>query len=51
MCIEAQQIAQLTRERNHLRLELDMAQLVIEVQKKVTALLDLLAADNKRSST
>ena len=49
--IEAQQIAQLTRERNHLRLELDKAQLVIEVQKKVTALLDLLAADNQRAST
>ena len=49
--IEAQQIAQLTRERNHLRLELDKAQLVIEVQKKVTALLDLLATDNQRAST
>lgn len=49
--LEAQQIAQLTRERDKLRIELDRAQLVIEVQKKVTALLDLLAADNKRAST
>ena len=49
--IDAQLIAQLTRERDHLRVELDKAQLVIEVQKKVTALLDLLAAQNKRAST
>ena len=49
--IDAQHIAQLTRERDHLRVELDKAQLVIEVQKKVTALLDLLAAQNKRAST
>ena len=49
--IDAQHIAQLTRERDHLRVELDKAQLVIEVQKKVTALLDLLASDNKRAST
>ena len=49
--IDAQHIAQLTRERDHLRVELDKAQLVIEVQKKVTALLDLLAAQNKRGST
>jgi transposase-like protein len=49
--IDAQHIAQLTRERDHLRVELDKAQLVIEVQKKVTALLDLLAADSKRGST
>lgn len=49
--IEAQHIAQLTRERDALRVELDKAQLVIEVQKKVTALLDLLAAQNKRAST
>jgi len=48
--IDAQHIAQLTRERDHLRVELDKAQLVIEVQKKVTALLDLLAADNRRGS-
>ena len=46
----AQQIAQLTRERDKLLVELSKAQLVIEVQKKVTALLDLLAADNKRAS-
>jgi len=49
--IDSQHIAQLTRERDHLRVELDKAQLVIEVQKKVTALLDLLAAQNKRGST
>jgi transposase-like protein len=49
--IDAQHIAQLTRERDHLRVELDKAQLVIEVQKKVTALLDLLAAQNKRASS
>ena len=49
--IDAQLIGQLTRERDHLRVELDKAQLVIEVQKKVTALLDLLAAQNKRAST
>lgn len=49
--IDAQQIAQLTRERDKLRIELDKANLVIEVQKKVTALLDLLVADNKRAST
>ena len=49
--IDAQHITQLTRERDHLRVELDKAQLVIEVQKKVSALLDLLAAENKRGST
>jgi transposase-like protein len=48
---DAQQIAQLTRERDKLRVELDKAQLVIAVQKKLTALLDLLAADDKRGST
>ena len=48
---EAQQIARLTRERDHLQVQLDKAQLVIEVQKKVTALLDLLAVDSKRGST
>jgi transposase-like protein len=49
--VDAQHISQLTRERDHLRVELDKAQLVIEVQKKVTALLDLLATDNKRGNT
>ena len=49
--IDAQLIAQLTRERDHLRVELDKAHLVIEVQKKVTALLDLLAVQNKRGNT
>lgn len=48
---DALQIAQLTRERDKLRVELGKAQLVIEVQKKVTALLDLLAAHDKRGST
>ena len=49
--IDAQHIAQLTREREHLRVELDKARLVTEVQKKVTALLDLLAAQSKQGST
>jgi transposase len=49
--VDAQHIAQLTRERDQLRAELDKAQLVIEVQKKVTALLNLLAADDKRGSS
>jgi transposase len=49
--IDAQQIAQLTRERDRLRVELDKAQLVIEVQKKVTALLDLLATQSKPGNT
>ena len=49
--VESQLVAQLTRQRDHLRVELDKAHLVIEVQKKVTALLDLLAAQNKREST
>jgi transposase-like protein len=49
--VDAQQIALLTRECDKLRVELDKAKLVIEVQKKVAALLDLLAADNKRGST
>jgi len=49
--LDALQIAQLTRERDKLRIDLDKANLVIEVQKKVTALLDLLAAENKRGGT
>jgi transposase len=49
--VDAQHIAQLTRERDRLRVELDKAQLVIEVQKKVTALLDLLAAQSKPEGT
>jgi transposase-like protein len=49
--LDAQQIAQLTRERDKLRVELDKAQLVIEVQKKVVALLDLLALADKRGNT
>ena len=49
--VDALQIAQLTRERDRLRVELGKAQLVIEVQKKLTALLDLLATQDKRGST
>ena len=49
--VDAQQIAQLTCERDKLRVELDKAHLVIEVQKKVVALLDLLATDDKRGNT
>ena len=49
--VDALHIAQLTRERDKLRVELDKAQLVIEVQKKLAALLGLLAADDKRGNT
>ena len=49
--IDAHILAQVTRERDRLRVELDKAHLVIEVQKKVTALLDLLDADTKHGST
>ena len=49
--VDALQIAQLTRERDKLRVELDKAQLVIEVQKKLASLLGLLAADDKRGNT
>ena len=49
--IDALQIAQLTRERDKLRVELGKAQLVIEVQKKVAALLDLLATQDKGGNT
>ena len=49
--IDSQHIAQLTRERDQLRVELNKAQLVIEVQKKVTALLNLLAADDTCGSS
>lgn len=45
--LDAAHIAQLTRERDHLRSELDKARLVIDVQKKVTSLLDLLAVHNR----
>jgi len=44
---DALQIAQLTRERDRLKVELDKAQLVIAVQKKVAALLALLEPDSK----
>lgn len=49
--IDALLIAQLTRERDKLRVELGKAQLVIEVQKKVAALLDLLATQDKGGNT
>ena len=49
--IDAHILAQVTRERDRLRVELDKAHLVIAVQKKVTALLDLLDADTKHGST
>ena len=49
--VDALHIAQLTRERDKLRVELDKAQLVIEVQKKLAALLGLLAADDKCGNT
>ena len=48
---DAQQIAQLTRERDKLQSQLDKANLVIEVQKKVGALLALLEHDSKSGST
>ena len=47
----AMQIAQLTRERDNLRSQLDKAQLVIAVQKKVAALLALLAPEHRPEST
>lgn len=43
---DAQQIAQLTRDNDKLKSRLDKALLVIEVQKKVGALLALLEQDN-----
>ena len=49
--VDALQIAQLTRERDKLRVELGKAHLVIEVQKKLTALLDLLATQDTRGIT
>jgi transposase-like protein len=49
--VDALHIAQLTRESDKLRVELDKAQLVIEVQRKLPALLGLLAADDKRGNT
>ena len=48
---ETLQNAQLTRERDSLQGRLDKAQLVIEVQKKVAALLALLTPDSKPAST
>ncbi len=48
--LDALQIAQLTRERDKLRVQLDKANLVIAVQKKVAALLALLEQDSKPES-
>jgi len=48
---DALQIAQLTRDNDKLQSRLDKALLVIEVQKKVGALLALLEAGNKPGST
>lgn len=48
---DAQQIAQLTRERDKLQSQLDKANLVIEVQKKVGALLALLEQSGKPGNT
>jgi transposase len=48
---ESLQIANLTRERDFLQHELDKAKLVIEVQKKVAALLSLITPPSKPGST
>ena len=48
---DALQIAQLTRDNDRLKGQLDKANLVIEVQKKVGALLALLEAGSKPAST
>jgi transposase len=48
---DALQIAQLTRDNDKLQVRLDKALLVIEVQKKVGALLALLEQGNKPGST
>ena len=48
---DAQQIAQLTRDNDKLKGQLDNANLVIEVQKKVGARLALLDQDRKPGST
>ena len=49
--VEALLVAQLTRERDKLRVELGKAQLVIEVQKKLSSLLELLAPQDRRGNT
>jgi transposase-like protein len=48
--VDALQIAQLTRERDKLKIQLDKANLVIAVQKKVASLLALLEQDSKSES-
>jgi transposase-like protein len=47
---ELRQLAQMTRERDKLRIQLSNAQLVIEVQKKVAALLEQLEPVTKFAS-
>jgi len=49
--LDALQIAQLTRERDKLKIQLDKANLVIAVQNKVAALLALLEQDSKPESS
>jgi transposase-like protein len=49
--VDALQIAQLTRERDKLKIQLDKANLVIAVQKKVASLLALLEQDSKPASS
>lgn len=49
--VDALQITQLTRERDKLRIQLEKANLVIAVQKKVAALLALLEHDGKPESS
>ena len=48
--VELKQLALVTRERDKLRVQLSNAQLVIEVQKKVAALLDQLEPTTKFAS-
>lgn len=48
---ELQQIAQLTRDKQKLQTQLDNAMLVIDVQKKVAALLAQMTPDSKPGST
>jgi transposase len=48
---DTKQLAQITRERDSLKRQLDKAQLVIAVQKKVASLLALLEPDSKPEST
>ncbi len=49
--VDALHLSQLTLERDSPRSQLDKAQLVIEVQKKVASLLGLLTAEPRRENT